>query len=163
MRIARWTPEEAERLLPQIEEAQLAGWRNHSFRQRISRRSPILHPVRGSPAAGENACTAVEFARMLQSRAVTYPRALGDEGWGVSTEFSAVLKQAEAAGRPACRLPLHFGPGYWATLQLLAVALGQPLLERLYVEPNAMRGVDTPLPDRGTTVIPALPGIGFSA
>ena len=34
----------------------------------------------------------------------------------------------------------YFGPGYWATLQLLAAAPGQPFLERLYVEPNAMPG-----------------------
>src|SRR4051794_6898984 len=80
---------------------------------------------------------------------------------GGVTEFSAVLKQAEAAGTTCMPHSPYFGPGYWATLQLLAVAPGQPLLERLYVEPNAMPGVDTPLPDRGTTVIPTLPGIGF--
>jgi L-alanine-DL-glutamate epimerase-like enolase superfamily enzyme len=156
-----WTPEEAERLLPQIEEAQLAWLEEPLFPpEDFEALSDLAVRTRIPLAAGENACTAVEFARMIRSRSVTYPQPSVTKVGGV-TEFVAVLKQAEAAGVTCMPHSPYFGPGYWATLQLLAVAPGQPFLERLYVEPNAMPGVNTPLPERGTTVIPTSPGIGF--
>ncbi len=111
-------------------------------------------------SAGENACTRYEFARMIRSKGVTYPQPSVTKVGGV-TEFAAVLRDAGAAGITCMPHSPYFGPGYWATLQLLAVAPGEPLLECLYVDSAALPGAGTPLPRNGTVAIPAMPGIGF--
>ena len=110
-------------------------------------------------AAGENACTAVEFARMVEDEAVSYPQPSVTKVGGV-TEFATVLKNAEAAGLTCMPHSPYFGPGFWATLQMLAVAPGEPLLERLYVRAT-MPGIGTPEPEKGFVTIPKRPGIGF--
>ncbi len=156
-----WTAEQAERLLPRIEEAQPAWIEEPLFPpEDFEALASLASRTRIPLAAGENACTAVEFARMIRVRAVTYPQPSVTKVGGV-TEFASVLKLAERAGMTCMPHSPYFGPGYWATLQLLAVAPGQPYLERLYVEPAGMSGLGTPLPERGIVAIPTGAGIGF--
>lgn len=156
-----WTPEQAEALLPQFEELGLAWLEEPLFPPedfdalaRLTSRGKV--PL----SAGENACTRYEFRRMAQSKGITYPQPSMTKVGGV-TEFAAVLRETEAAGITCMPHSPYYGPGYWATLQLLAVAAGEPLLECLYVEPAAQPGVGTPLPQNGTAEIPTRPGIGF--
>ncbi|UFN48280.1 mandelate racemase/muconate lactonizing enzyme family protein [Roseomonas sp. OT10] len=112
-------------------------------------------------AAGENACTRWQFAQMIAAGAVTFPQPSVTKLGGV-TEFLAVLEAAERAGLTCMPHSPYFGPGYFATLQLLAVAPGEPLLEVLYVEPEGYPGLGTPLPRDGMVAIPTGPGIGFA-
>jgi L-alanine-DL-glutamate epimerase-like enolase superfamily enzyme len=156
-----WSGDEAEGLIPAFEEAELAWLEEPLYPPEDFRALATLAARTRVPlAAGENACTAVEFARMIEDRAVAYPQPSVTKVGGV-TEFAAVLKQAAAAGLTCMPHSPYFGPGYWATLQLLAIAPGEPLLERLYVESAAMPGIGTPEPDKGVVAIPQTPGIGF--
>jgi L-alanine-DL-glutamate epimerase-like enolase superfamily enzyme len=156
-----WSLEEAERLIPALEQAELAWLEEPLFPPEDFRSlAKLASRTRVPLAAGENACTAVEFARMVGDGAVTYPQPSMTKVGGV-TEFAAVVKNAAAVGLTCMPHSPYFGPGYWATLQMVAVVPGQPLLERLYVQPAGMPGIGTPKPDKGTVDIPRGPGIGF--
>jgi L-alanine-DL-glutamate epimerase-like enolase superfamily enzyme len=155
-----WSIEEAERLVPAFEEVDLAWLEEPLFPPEDFRALGKLALRTQVPlAAGENACTAVEFARMVEDEAVSYPQPSVTKVGGV-TEFATVLKNAEAAGLTCMPHSPYFGPGFWATLQMLAVAPGEPLLERLYVRAT-MPGIGTPEPEKGFVTIPKRPGIGF--
>lgn len=156
-----WSLDEARSLLPVFREAGL-GWLEE----------PIFPPEdfdalasladAGIPlSAGENACTRYEFHRMMASGGVAFPQPSVTKIGGV-TEFVAVLKEAAKRGITCMPHSPYFGPGYWATLQLLAVAPGSPLLEYLYVRPSAFPGIDTPSPRGGRIAIPDGPGTGFT-
>ena len=111
-------------------------------------------------AAGENACTRYEFARMIRSGAITYPQPSVTKVGGIS-EARRVLALARDAALTCMFHSPYFGPGYFATLQLLANAPGEPLFEYLYVEPDAFPGRRTPLPRNGVVMIPETVGLGF--
>jgi L-alanine-DL-glutamate epimerase-like enolase superfamily enzyme len=91
---------------------------------------------------------------------VTYPQPSVTKVGGV-TEFAAVLRDAAAGGKTCMPHSPYFGPGYLATVQLLGVAPGEPLLETLYVTSAALAGVGTALPRGGAVEISDRPGIGF--
>lgn len=156
-----WTLEQARAIAPALEDLGIAWLEEPLFPpEDFDALARLAAGTRVALAAGENACTRHEFARMIRSNAVTYPQPSVTKVGGV-TEFAAVLRQAGAAGATCMPHSPYFGPGYSATLQLLALAPGEPLLECLYVEPAAQPGVGTPLPQGGTVQIPAAPGIGF--
>lgn len=110
-------------------------------------------------AAGENACTAFEFRRLIP--ALDYPQPSVTKIGGIS-EFLATLDLAEAAGKSAMPHSPYFGPGYWATLQLAANRPSIGLFEFLYVQPAAWLAPDIPLPRQGMIQIPDSPGLGFT-
>lgn len=111
--------------------------------------------------AGENACTRHEFARMLDAGAVRFAQPSVIKVGGV-TEFVAVCANAAEKGIAVMPHTPYFGPGYFATLHLLAGLHGEPLFEHLYVRPEAdIAHGGTPLPAGGTVRIPQTPGHGF--
>ena len=71
---------------------------------------------------------------MIRAGAVVFPQPSVTKIGGV-TGFAATLLLAEAAGLTCMPHSPYLGPGYFATLHLLAVAPGEPLFEVLYVEP----------------------------
>lgn len=109
-------------------------------------------------AAGENACTAVEFSRLAP--AVTYPQPSVIKVGGV-TEFLRVANVVKATGQTLMAHTPYFGPGYHATLQLAAAVEPFGLFEYLWVEPVAWAARDTPRPVAGRLQIPDGLGIGF--
>lgn len=109
-------------------------------------------------AAGENVTTAHDFARVTD--AVTFPQPSVTKLGGVS-EFLAVARGAAARGRTLAPHSPYFGPGYWATLHLAATLPEGALIEHLYVEPDALPGLDPPRPEGGALRLPEGPGIGF--
>lgn len=110
-------------------------------------------------AAGENACTAVEFARLVPALDVVQPSVT--KVGGVS-EFLKVRDLAGAAGRRLAAHSPYFGPGYWASLQLAALEDDSAeAFEYLYVEAQADCGLDLPRPVAGRIAVPDAPGIGF--
>jgi L-alanine-DL-glutamate epimerase-like enolase superfamily enzyme len=109
-------------------------------------------------AAGENACTSVEFGRLVP--AVTYPQPSVTKVGGV-TEFMRVDAIARRHGRTLMPHSPYFGPGYYATLQLAAATDNIAMFEHLYIELGAWAGGEPLRPERGVLAIPARPGIGF--
>ncbi|WP_088347151.1 MULTISPECIES: mandelate racemase/muconate lactonizing enzyme family protein [Rhodomicrobium] len=110
-------------------------------------------------AAGENACTALEFSRL--TGAVAFPQPSVIKAGGVS-EFLAIAALATAAGKTAMPHSPYFGPGYWATLQLGAHLPETGFVEFLYTRPDAWIGENIPLPEAGHIAVPPGPGIGFT-
>ncbi len=154
-----WSLEEVRALLPQFEEVQLAWLEEPLFPpEDFEALTELASAGRVPIAAGENACTRWEFARMMRS-GVTFPQPSVTKIGGV-TEFAAVLREAAAAGKTCMPHSPYFGPGYLATIQLVGMAPGEPLLETLYVS-SALPDAGTALPQGGTVEISDHPGIGF--
>ncbi|MFZ4285020.1 mandelate racemase/muconate lactonizing enzyme family protein [Variovorax sp. HJSM1_2] len=160
-----WTEAGALERLPVLQEAELAWVEEPVFppeaiaaQANINRRFPV--------GAGENACTRHEFARMLEAGAVAYPQPSVTKVGGV-TEFLAVVQLAGQHGLTPMPHSPYFGPGYFATLHLLAVIPGaplpEPLFEHLYIQPHADLALGgTPLPLQGKVQIPTAAGLGFA-
>lgn len=153
-----WSVTEAEAILPRLKALNLF-WveepvfppEDYDSLQRLGRFGVPL-------SAGENACTAMEFARLIP--ALAYPQPSVTKLGGVS-EFIKVAELAKAAGKTLMPHSPYFGPGYWATLQLAAHLEQVGLFEFLYVKPEAFLGCGIPLPRDGRIIVPADPGIGF--
>lgn len=82
-------------------------------------------------AAGENACTAEEFRKMMDAQAVDYVQPSVTKVGGIS-EFLGVLELADARGVSVMPHSPYFGPGLLATLHLSLSMQQTPLLERFY-------------------------------
>ena len=108
-------------------------------------------------SAGENACTAVEFSRLVD--AVTYPQPSVTKVGGIS-ETIKVCNIAARAGKTVMPHSPYFGPGYWATLQLAAARSEIGLFEYLYVSADAVIDESMPRPRNSQLAIPDVPGIG---
>jgi L-alanine-DL-glutamate epimerase-like enolase superfamily enzyme len=109
-------------------------------------------------AAGENACTAQEFAHLTQ--AVRYPQPSITKVGGVS-EFLRVAELARANGQTLMPHSPYFGPGWYATLQMAAALPEFGMFEHLYVQPQAWFGREDLVPRQGRVDIPQRAGIGF--
>ena len=116
-------------------------------------------------ACGENACTAFEFRSMLDANAVRYPQPSVTKVGGV-TEFQKVAALAEARGVTVMPHSPYFGPGWLATLQLLAAMplAGRPggsWTERFYtrLEATLYPGCVSPV-EGGRFRVPTGPGLG---
>ena len=109
-------------------------------------------------ASGENACTAVEFARTVPR--ITYPQPSVIKVAGIS-EFVRVCDLARAAGKTVMPHAPYFGPGYWATAQIMSARPECGLFERFYLEPEGFCGEAIPLPVAGQITVPDVPGLGF--
>lgn len=155
-----WTPDEARTGC-----ARLAAHAPHWIEE------PVFPPedfaalravreVAGAPlAAGENWCTAVQFAQALDAGAVDIVQPSVTKVGGIS-EFVKVL---DLAGRHGVRVAPHspyFGPGALATLHLLT-RCGEPAwFELFYLEAEAALFGTALAPVRGTMAIPRGPGLG---
>ena len=116
-------------------------------------------------ACGENACTAFEFRSMIEAGAARYVQPSVTKVGGVS-EFLKVLALAEACGVTVMPHSPYFGPGWLATLQLLAAMplTGRPgggWIERFYTRLEATLYPDFVSPvEGGRFRIPTGPGLG---
>lgn len=109
-------------------------------------------------AAGENACTAQEFERLVH--AVAYPQPSITKVGGVS-EFLRIARLARANGQTLMPHSPYFGPGHYATLQMAGALDEFGMFEHLYVQPEAWFGGEPLCPERGQMAIGRRPGIGF--
>ena len=111
-------------------------------------------------AAGENNCTAFQFREMFAARAVDYAQPSVTKVGGV-TEFLKVATLADAAGVTLMPHSPYFGPGFLATLHLLA-ARGGPdgMVERYHMDLEASLYRNLIYPVEGGFVVPDGPGLG---
>jgi D-galactarolactone cycloisomerase len=110
-------------------------------------------------AAGENAGSATHFAQMFAAQAVDYAQPSVTKIGGVG-EMMKVLALAQAANVAAVPHSPYFGPGLLATLQVLAAAPQEMLVERLYVELEASLFGDWIDARQGMMTVPDGPGLG---
>ena len=86
-------------------------------------------------AAGENACTAIEFKRMFDAGAVTFAQPSVTKVGGI-TEFRKIMALAEGYGITLVPHSPYFGPGFLATLHLLSAMPQASMVERFYCTPE---------------------------
>ncbi|HEX6959263.1 MAG TPA: mandelate racemase/muconate lactonizing enzyme family protein [Ferrovibrio sp.] len=153
-----WSVPEAEAVLPRLKALDLFWVEEPIFPPEDYDALKHLGEFGVSLSAGENACTAVEFKRLIE--AVAYPQPSVTKVGGIS-EFLKIAALARIAGKPVMPHSPYFGPGYWGTLQLAAHLEQIGLFEFLYVKPDAWLGQDIPLPKAGQIALPGAPGIGF--
>ena len=110
-------------------------------------------------ASGENACTAVQFRDLLAAGAVDYVQPSVTKVGGV-TEFVQAAALAAAANVPVMPHSPYFGPGFLATLHLLAAQPRPGLAERFHLDLEASLYGDAVDPVGGACRVPDGPGLG---
>ncbi len=111
-------------------------------------------------ATGENACTAFQFAQMISAGAADFLQPSVTKVGGVA-ETLDIRRLASASGVKIAQHAPYFGPGYLASLQLLAAAPDEELFEYLYIEREADLYQNMPLPTGGRVALPAGRGLGM--
>ncbi len=153
-----WSADEARRLLPEMKAHGLHWVEEPVWPPDDCGQLSALEAEFGvSLASGENAGTAQPFAEIV--KAVTFPQPSVTKVGGV-TEFRAVHALAAAAGKETMPHCPYFGPGYWASAQLMG-AMEVGMFEFLDIEAEAWLAPDMPLPEGGTIRLPSRPGLGF--
>ena len=161
-----WTPDEARTMAARLRPHDLHWLEEPIFPPedfaslaRLQRESGI------DLACGENASTAFEFRSLLAAGAARYVQPSVTKLGGV-TEFLKVLALAETHGATTMPHSPYFGPGWLATLQLLAAMplTGRPgggWIERFYtrLEATLYPGLVSPV-EGGKFRIPTGPGLG---
>ncbi len=110
-------------------------------------------------ASGENACTAHQFKLMMDAGAVAYPQPSVTKVGGIG-EFLKVATLAETYNLTLAPHSPYFGPGFLATLHLLAHTRQAQWIEKLYLELEA-DVFSEPLAFSDTTyTVPDGPGLG---
>jgi len=152
-----WTIEETRAILPYLKEIDLFWLEEPIFPPEDwdALRDLGQHGI--AISAGENACTSVEFSRLIP--AVTYAQPSVTKVGGI-TEVIAIADMARRLGRTLMPHSPYFGPGYWATVHLVAARAELGLLEYLYVTPDAWLAGDIPRPSKGFITPPTGPGLG---
>ncbi|HWP16844.1 MAG TPA: enolase C-terminal domain-like protein, partial [Xanthobacteraceae bacterium] len=117
-----------------------------------------LRKATGVPlAAGENATGALEFVR-LAAAGIDYlqPSAVKN---GLTAQWD-ICRRAEADGATCVPHSPYFGPGYLATLHILAAKEKEVALERFFCDlGHVPYGRSAPI-ENGRVSIPDMPGLG---
>lgn len=152
-----WSVAETEAIIPFLKEIDLFWLEEPIFPPEDWAALKALGRHGVAISAGENACTAMEFSRLVD--AVTYVQPSVTKVGGIS-EFTKVCDVASAGGKQVMPHSPYFGPGYWATLQLAAARKEVGLFEYLFVDPEAVIDEAMPRPRNGVLTVPDVPGIG---
>ncbi len=152
-----WSVAETEAIMPFLKEIDLFWLEEPIFPPEDWAALKALGRFGISISAGENACTAMEFSRLME--AVTYAQPSVTKVGGI-TEFGKICDLAAASGRTVMPHSPYFGPGYWATLQLAAARKEAGLFEYLYIAQDAVIDETMPRPQGGVLAIPDRPGLG---
>lgn len=111
-------------------------------------------------AAGENWCTAVQFAEPIRTGAVDLVQPSVTKVGGVS-EFMRVAELAALHDRPLLPHCPYFGPGFFASLQLAAALPNVRELEYHFVDVEAWLAYPGAPDAAGALSVPTAPGLGF--
>ncbi|MEQ8334084.1 mandelate racemase/muconate lactonizing enzyme family protein [Nisaea sp.] len=154
-----WSIEQAHEIMPHMRRLDLYWVEEPVFPPDDEETLGMLQSEYGvAIASGENACTAVEFARTAPF--IKYLQPSVTKVGGVS-EFLRVCDVAEEYGASVMPHAPYFGPGYWATIQIMAAREICEQFEHLYITPEAYLDPAIPLPSGGEVQVPDRPGIGF--
>jgi L-alanine-DL-glutamate epimerase-like enolase superfamily enzyme len=154
-----WSHETTAEMMPHMKRLKLYWVEEPVFPPDDAETLASIEKTFGVPiASGENACTHVEFARTIPKITYTQPSVI--KVGGIS-EFMGVCYLASTANKTLMPHAPYFGPGYWATLQLMSAQPHCELFEFLYIEPEAWLDPSIALPQNGAVRVPEKPGLGF--
>ena len=111
-------------------------------------------------ATGENACTAFQFKQMIDTDAADYIQPSVTKVGGI-TEARKVAVLAETHGISMMPHAPYFGPGFLATLHLMASVPNSGLAEWFYLEREACLFGGVIAPKNGIFSVPDGPGLGI--
>ena len=111
-------------------------------------------------ATGENACTAFQFKQIIDADAADYIQPSVTKVGGI-TEARKVAVLAETNGVAMMPHAPYFGPGFLATLHLMAAVPNSGLAEWFYLEREACLYGDAIAPRQGLFAVPGGPGLGI--
>jgi D-galactarolactone cycloisomerase len=155
-----WTPGQARKMALRFKPYDLHWLEEPIFPPENFRALARLQSETGIPlAAGENACTAFQFHEMFAAGAVTYAQPSVTKVGGI-TEFRKIAALAQSHGVALMPHAPYFGPGFLATLQLMAALPDSGLAEWFYLEREACLYGQTIAPTRGLFRVPEGPGLG---
>lgn len=120
----------------------------------------IRREARLAIATGENASTEYQFREMMRAGAADFIQPSVTKVGGIS-ETLGTRRRARTAGVKVAQHSPYFGPGYLASLQLLAAAEEEELFEYLYIDREAELIGGLPVPQGGRVAIPDGPGLGL--
>ena len=127
---------------------------NHTGLALVQRESGI------ALAAGENAASVMDFRHMFEANAVTFAQPSVTKIGGI-TELRKVAALAEQHNVRLMPHSPYFGPGFVATLQVLATWPHDTFIERLYFDLEASPYGDLIDPVQGKIRVPDGPGLGL--
>lgn len=111
-------------------------------------------------AAGENACTVHQFRQMMTAGAVSHAQPSVIKVGGV-TEFLRVAVLADEFGVQVIPHSPYFGPGFLATLHLMAIR-DEGLIEMFFMKrPACLWGDRIDVDANGHVAVPQGPGLGY--
>ena len=155
-----WSVEHTLGIAPELRELDLYWLEEPVFPPEDWEGMARLRRETGLPiATGENACTEYQFAEMMRAGAADFIQPSVTKVGGISETLATRRRAREAGVRVAQHSP-YFGPGYLASLQLLAAAEDEELFEYLYVDREAEVIAGLPGPQGGRIAIPDGPGLG---
>ncbi|TAJ41369.1 MAG: mandelate racemase/muconate lactonizing enzyme family protein [Reyranella sp.] len=156
-----WTPEQARHMTLKLRPYDLFWLEEPIFPPEDFTAIAKLRAGTGvAMAAGENLCTSFQFREMLAAGAVDYAQPSVTKVGGI-TEFLKVATLCDAAGVTLMPHSPYFGPGFLATLHLLA-AHGTPggMIERYHMDLEASLYGELIMPKDGRFALPTGPGLG---
>jgi L-alanine-DL-glutamate epimerase-like enolase superfamily enzyme len=119
-----------------------------------------LRRATGVPqAAGENATGSLDFRKMIEAGAVDYVQPSVIKIGGITTLWR-ICTAAEADGVTCVPHAPFFGPGYLATLHVLAAKERESALERFFCDLAHMPYAKTVPIANGSVDVPERPGLG---
>ena len=155
-----WTPAEAREMALRLKPYDLHWLEEPIFPPENFRALATLRAETGvALAAGENACTAFQFQEMFAAGAVDYAQPSVTKVGGV-TEFRKVAALARSHGVALMPHAPYFGPGFLATLQLMAALPDSGLADWFYLEREACLYGAAIAPRGGVFHLPQGPGLG---
>ncbi|WP_417517370.1 mandelate racemase/muconate lactonizing enzyme family protein [Minwuia sp.] len=154
-----WSLDEAHRMMPEMQRLGLYWVEEPVFPPDDAETLGALQDRYGvSIASGENACTLTEFRRTIPKIDYVQPSVIKVGG---VTEAAAICDAAAEQGKTVMPHSPYFGPGYWATVQLMAAKANAGLFEYFWIQPEAFIDPSIPHPVDGGIAVPDRPGIGF--
>jgi len=110
-------------------------------------------------AAGENACTVNQFRDMAQEGAVTFMQPSVTKVGGIG-EFLKVAQLARQSGYELAPHSPYFGPGFVASLHLIAHTAQASWIEKIYFDLEIDLFKNPPAFSDGVYTLPQGPGLG---
>lgn len=157
----QWTPLEATQRAMALDEYELTWLEEPVWPPEDYQGLASVQESSGVPlASGENACTAFQFHSMLEAGAVSYVQPSVTKVGGIG-EFLKIAALAEAYNVALAPHSPYFGPGFLATLHLIAHIGRAQWVEKIYFDLAANFFSPALEPVNGVYTLPDGPGLGL--
>ena len=156
-----WNAEEAKAIAPAFEEFDLTWLEEPIWPVEDYWSLGQLSEITTTPlAAGENCVSALDFRNLRETGRTTYLQPSVTKIGGIS-ETLKVIEYAENSGAIYTPHSFYYGPGYLATLHLVASCSHSPLVEHPYYRIEGYPYGADALTENGQVKVPTQPGLGF--